>query len=87
MGQATKEFSVIEYGVSRRRTSRGVRVLPPLAAGVICTALIIEAIHTILGARSNGDVMVIVCPALGAIFLSIPAAQAWWAVFQAVFSA
>jgi hypothetical protein len=64
--------------------SRLKRVLTPLAAAVICTVLIVEAIVTAMDARANGDVMVIVCPILGAVFLAIPAGQAWWAALNAL---
>lgn len=62
--------------------SRWTRVLPALVGALICTGLIIEAIVTVVHGRGNGDLMVIVCPILGSIFLSIPAAQAWWMVIQ-----
>jgi Na+/citrate or Na+/malate symporter len=84
MGQAHRGISEEDRAVSGRPASRAARIFPPLVAAVICTALIVEAIHTILGARANGDAMVMVCPALGGIFLSIPAAQAWWAFFQSI---
>ena len=44
----------------------------------MCTVLIAEAIVTVIHGRENGDLMVIVCPILGATFLSIPAVRAWW---------
>jgi hypothetical protein len=59
---------------------RQSRLVPALAAAVIATALIIEAILTILHGRANGDLMIMVCPILGSLFLSIPAIQAWWLV-------
>ena len=56
------------------------RLWPPLIGAIFCTAMIIEAIVTLLGGLANGDLMVMICPLLGAVFLSIPATQAWWAV-------
>jgi hypothetical protein len=49
---------------------------------VVTTALIVEAVLTVLRGRANGDMMIAVCPALGAIFLSIPAVRAWWVVIR-----
>ncbi len=66
----------------RRGDSRLLRALPPLAAAIFCMALIVEAIATSLHARANGDGMVMVCPILGAIFLTIPAGQACWAAWK-----
>jgi len=54
----------------------------PLIAAIFCTAMIVEAILTLMGGLANGDLMVMVCPLLGAIFLSVPATQAWWAFFR-----
>jgi hypothetical protein len=54
----------------------------PLIAAIFCTAMIVEAILTLMGGLANGDLMVMVCPLLGAIFLSVPATQAWWAVIR-----
>jgi len=59
-----------------------VAIAAPLAAAVVCTLLIILAIFIIASARANGDAMVMICPVLGAIFLSIPACQAWATVFH-----
>ncbi|HEX4056245.1 MAG TPA: hypothetical protein VHX86_18445 [Tepidisphaeraceae bacterium] len=64
--------------------SRLMRVLPSLVAAILCTGLIVEAIATAMNARANGDAMVIVCPILGAVFLTIPAGQAWWALLKAL---
>jgi hypothetical protein len=68
----------------RGSRSRLVRVLPPLAGALICSGLIVEAIVTAMGARANGDAMVMFCPILGAVFLTIPAGQAWWAVVKII---
>ena len=57
-------------------------LLAPLAAALFCTAMIVEAILTLMGGLANGDLMVMVCPILGAAFLSIPATQAWCAVLR-----
>jgi hypothetical protein len=62
--------------------STAAALAPPLVAALLCTAMIIEAIATALTGRANGDLMVLVCPILGAIFLSIPAVQAWWACIK-----
>jgi Na+/citrate or Na+/malate symporter len=62
------------YPMKRSRAITG-----PLLAAVVCTVLIIDAVATALGARANGDMMVMVCPILGIIFLAIPAIQAWMA--------
>jgi hypothetical protein len=53
-----------------------------LAAAVVCTGLIVEAIITAVEARTNGDLMVDAAPILGAIFLSVPTGQAWWFVIS-----
>jgi hypothetical protein len=66
------------------RRVRAGSIAAPLLAAIICTILIAEAIHTALNSRANGDVMEIACPLLGAIFLSIPAAQAWWATIKMI---
>jgi hypothetical protein len=58
--------------------------LPPLLAALACTGLIIEAIVTVIGSRDNGDLMIMICPLLGALFFSIPAAQAWWACIKLI---
>jgi len=68
--------------LAKSRPIRRPAILAPLAAAVICTALIVLAIFIIARARANGDAMVMICPVLGAIFLSIPACQAWAAVLQ-----
>jgi hypothetical protein len=57
-------------------------LLPPLVVALLCTGLIVEAIYTVMGGRANGDLMLLFVPILGAIFLSIPAMQAWWACFR-----
>jgi len=67
-------------GSGNRRKPRSI--WPPLVAAVLCTALIVQAIRSILSGRANGDMMVMVCPALGAVFLSIPAMQAWIACIR-----
>lgn len=59
-------------------------LLPPLLAALACTGLIIEAIVTVIGSRQNGDSMLMICPLLGALFFSIPAAQAWWACIKLI---
>ena len=83
MGQAIHTIEDDEGGyVSEPNTSRLSRVLPALLGALVCTGLIIEAIITVAHGRENGDLMVIVCPILGATFIAIPAARAWWAVFQ-----
>jgi hypothetical protein len=73
---------------SRSRASGDRRkagsIWPPLVAAIFCTALIAQAIQTILTGRANGDMMVMVCPVLGAIFLAIPAVQAWMACVKMV---
>jgi len=55
-------------------------ILPALAVALIATSLIAEAIFTIIHGRANGDLMITVCPIVGSLFLSIPAARAWWIV-------
>jgi hypothetical protein len=59
-------------------------MLPALAAAIVCTGLIAEAILTAVHGRSNGDLMVSVIPILGAVFLSIPTGQAWWGVIRSL---
>jgi hypothetical protein len=59
-------------------------LLPPLFVALLCTGLIVEAIYTVIGGQANGDLMLLFVPILGAIFLSIPAMQAWWACFKIV---
>jgi hypothetical protein len=66
------------------KDSRLTRILPSLAVAIGCTILIAEAIVTVIHGRENGDLMVIVCPILGATFLSIPTARAWWVVISAI---
>jgi hypothetical protein len=83
MGQAIHNIADDEGGcVSEPTNSRLSRVLPALLGALVCTGLIVEAIITVAHGRENGDLMVIVCPILGATFISIPAARAWWTVFQ-----
>jgi hypothetical protein len=81
MGQAIQR---VEDGdedrAGRQDGSHLTRILPPLAVAIGCTILIAEAIVTVIHGRENGDLMVIVCPILGATFLSIPTARAWWSV-------
>jgi hypothetical protein len=85
MGQAIQRIEDGENGcTSGKKGSRLARILPPLAVAVGCTALIAEAIVTVVHGRENGDLMVIVCPILGATFLSIPAVRAWWIVLSAI---
>jgi hypothetical protein len=57
-------------------------MLPALAAAMVCTVLIAEAIFTAVHGGSNGDLMVNAIPILGAVFLSIPTGQAWWVVVR-----
>ena len=59
-------------------------MVPALAAAIVCTGLIAEAILTAVHGRSNGDLMVSVIPILGAVFLSIPTGQAWWGVIRSL---
>jgi uncharacterized membrane protein (UPF0182 family) len=68
-------------GCGRNRATV-TEILPALAAAIVCTLLIAEAIFTAVRGRSNGDLMVSVIPILGAVFLSIPTGQAWWVVVQ-----
>ena len=53
-----------------------------LAAALVCTGLIAEAIVTAVNARANGDLMVDAAPILGAVFLAVPTGQAWWFVVR-----
>jgi hypothetical protein len=71
----TEKDSIV---VSPERTS----IWPSLTAAVFCTAMIIEAVFTLRGGLANGDMMVMVCPLLGAIFLGIPGSRAWWNVIR-----
>jgi len=95
MGQATENaedeggdsmngpyINQLSYGAKASTHSRAPKILPSLGVAVVCTALIAEAIVTAVHGRANGDLMVIVCPILGATFLSIPAVQAWWMVIR-----
>ena len=85
MGQAIHSIEDAEDdGGSGTKSSPLTRILPSLAVAIGCTILIAEAIVTIVHGRENGDLMVIVCPILGAIFFSIPAARAWWRVLSAI---
>ena len=85
MGQAIQR---IEDGdedrISGMGGSRLTRILPSLAVAIGCTILIAEAIVTVVHGRENGDLMVIVCPILGATFLSITTARAWWSVVSGI---
>jgi len=65
-----------------RNRARVTDILPALAAAIVCTLLIAEAIFTAIHGRSNGDLMVSIIPILGGVFLSIPTGQAWWVVVQ-----
>lgn len=86
MGQAIQNIEDDNEGNSRQiKSSRPARILPSLAVAIGCTALIVEAVVTVVHGRENGDLMVIVCPILGATFLSIPTARAWWRVIQGLF--
>jgi hypothetical protein len=70
----------IQPQVAFRTVSANMRsrtITGPLLAAVVCTVLIIDAAATAFGARANGDMMVMVCPILGIVFLAIPAIQAW----------
>jgi hypothetical protein len=80
MGQALPESSA--SNVPLEAESPSVVVIPSLFAAVVCSALIAEAIVTVLHARSNGDMMVMVCPILGAMFMALPTARAWWKVLK-----
>jgi|HubBroStandDraft_2_1064218.scaffolds.fasta_scaffold1084216_1 hypothetical protein len=85
MGQAIQRIEDGEEpGASRKTGSGRARILPSLAVAIACTVLIAEAIVTVIHGRENGDLMVIVCPILGATFLSIPTVRAWWNVFSAI---
>jgi hypothetical protein len=65
-----------------RAKSRVGKLIPALAAAIVCTILILEALVAVINGRQNGDLMLIVCPILGATFFTIPAAQAWWMVIR-----
>jgi hypothetical protein len=65
--------------IAAKSAPRG-RMWGAVVVAIVTTGLIVEAILTILRGRANGDMMIMVCPALGAIFLSIPAMRAWWVV-------
>jgi formate/nitrite transporter FocA (FNT family) len=85
MGQAMPNIHEDEdHGVREANGSRWTKILPALVAAIVCTILIAEAVVTAYYGRANGDLMVIVCPILGATFLSIPAARAWWMVFSTI---
>jgi hypothetical protein len=85
MGQAMPNIHEDEdHDVGEANSSRFAQILPALAAAIVCTVLIAEAVVTAYHGRANGDLMVIVCPILGATFLSIPAVRAWWMVFSAI---
>ena len=64
------------------RRALWTKMLPALVGAVVCTMLVAEAVLAAIHGRTNGDLMVSVIPILGAIFLSIPAGQAWWVVVQ-----
>jgi hypothetical protein len=84
MGQAIHRIEEDDTdGASGTQGSRLTRIIPPLAVAIGCTVLIAEAIVTVVHGRQNGDLMVIVCPILGATFLSIPTVRAWWSVVSA----
>lgn len=79
-----KEPTPREYGGGSPGKRMVASLLPPLAVALLCTGLIVEAIYTVMGGRANGDLMLLFVPLLGAIFLSIPALQAWWACIKIV---
>jgi hypothetical protein len=79
----SKEAGKSERGKAPERKF-WVELLPPLVVALLCTGLIVEAIYTVMGGRANGDLMLLFVPILGAIFLSIPAMQAWWACIKIV---
>jgi hypothetical protein len=85
MGQAIHSIEDDDRNYVGPKDSRLTRILPSLAVAIGCTILIAEAIVTVIHGRENGDLMVIVCPILGATFLSIPTARAWWRVIQGLF--
>jgi len=64
---------------SARRNAR-TEIVPALIVAVLASALIAEAVLTIIRGRANGDLMIMVCPILGSLFLAIPAMRAWWLV-------
>jgi hypothetical protein len=81
MGQALPTIEAEGDGSEGAKSgSRLGQVLPSLVVAVGCTILIIEAIIAVVHGRENGDLMLVVCPILGATFLSIPTVRAWWAV-------
>jgi len=85
MGQAAPNIHEDEdHEFGEANGSRFAQILPALTAAVVCTGLIAEAVVTVYHGRANGDLMVIVCPILGATFLSIPAVRAWWMVLSAI---
>jgi hypothetical protein len=67
--------------ISVKSESRA-KIWVALVVAIVTTGLIVEAVLTVLRGRANGDMMIAVCPALGAIFLSIPAMRAWWVVIR-----
>jgi hypothetical protein len=81
-GQASQEIPGDDEIAPIKAPSIGL--LPSLAVAVICTGLIVEAIVTVFHGRANGDLLLMVCPILGVIFLSIPTAQAWWKVIGVI---
>ncbi|MGD0769255.1 MAG: hypothetical protein ABSB42_13810 [Tepidisphaeraceae bacterium] len=78
----TPTLPLSKWGGGKR--ARLTDMLPALAAAIVCTGLIAEAILTAVHGRSNGDLMVSVIPILGAVFLSIPTGQAWWGVIRSL---
>jgi len=80
MNQREPSLPLSTWGRGRRAGLTDM--LPALAAGIVCTGLIVEALFSAVHGRSNGDLLVSVIPILGAVFLSIPTGQAWWAVVQ-----
>lgn len=75
MEQSSEERIGEEPPMSNRRARRPGWA--SLAAAIFCTALVIEALWIAWTARQNGDMLVIICPLLGAVFISIPGGQAW----------
>jgi hypothetical protein len=82
MGQAISNIEHDDDTICEPPPSRLMKVLPSLLVALVCTGLIAEAVVTALHGRQNGDLMVIVCPILGAVFISIPTVRAWWAVLR-----
>jgi hypothetical protein len=80
--QSTADVLPLGYGRNPGAGPKIKALLAPLAAALLCTAMIVEALIVIVFSRDNGDIMVVVCPILGAVFLSIPAAQAWMACYR-----